>query len=164
MQLPQQMWRNKYHQHHLMESLITSDSDSHSTYSRNSDTYPHSTYPRRRRSQHIIFNPQQPSRLTHPVSVPIKPSNKPLAAGIHVKTSSRRPHRSVSPTTGTHLPEEGGWKKLLFEFNNKQFITYTYNGVKSQVLQQSWNRSILVLSNFVSFGISFRIMEQNQNK
>ena len=42
----------------------------------------------------------------------VKPSLKPLEAGIRVKTlCSKYPHRSVSPTTANHLPEEGGWKK-----------------------------------------------------
>ena len=40
-----------------------------------------------------------------------KPSLKPLEAGTHAKTSCRRPHRSVGPTTGTQLPEEDGKKR-----------------------------------------------------
>ena len=38
------------------------------------------------------------------------------------------------------------WMFLLrYESWTKQFITYTYNVVKAQVLQQFWNRSISVL-------------------
>ena len=41
----------------------------------------------------------------------VKPSPKPLESGISVKTLCRHPHCAVSPTPGTHLLEEGGWKK-----------------------------------------------------
>ena len=43
----------------------------------------------------------------------VKPSHKPLEVGICVTTSCRGPHYSVVPTTGTHLPEEGRWKKNI---------------------------------------------------
>ena len=49
-----------------------------------------------------------------PVSVPSQAVLKPLEAGISVETSCRCPHCSVGPPTGTHLPEEGGWKKITY--------------------------------------------------
>ena len=51
---------------------------------------------------------QYPSFKKYQVSVPSQAIPHALGAGISVKTLSGRPHRSVGPTTGTHLPEEGG--------------------------------------------------------
>ena len=45
----------------------------------------------------------------------VKPSHKPLEAGIRVKTLCRQPHCSVGPTTGITLPEEGEQKKALYK-------------------------------------------------
>ena len=44
-------------------------------------------------------------------------SIKPLEAGIRAKTSCRHLHRSVGPTTGTQLAEEGGPKKSGWSIN-----------------------------------------------
>ena len=73
----------------------------------------------------LLYSPQlYETNSTQPTILPIplpslnirylsqvKLSHKPLEAGISVKTLCRRPHCSVGPTTGTHLPEEGRWKK-----------------------------------------------------
>ena len=70
------------------------------------------------RTLHIMKNTQpstpQPNSSLRMSSIKsqVKPSLKPLEAGIRDKTLCRHPHHSVRPTIGNHLPEEGGQKKV----------------------------------------------------
>ena len=58
---------------------------------------------------------------TSSIKSKVQPSLKPSEAGIPVKTLCRCPHCSVAPTTGTHLPEEGRYKKV-YELNQASQI------------------------------------------
>ena len=50
----------------------------------------------------------------HLVSVPSQAIPHPIRSRDQCQDDGRRPHRSVGPTTGTHLPEVGEWNRIRY--------------------------------------------------
>ena len=60
-----------------------------------------------------LYSTQLYSNPTHhPVSVPSQAIPHAIRSRDPCQDVSQPPHRSVGPTTGTHLPEEGGWNRI----------------------------------------------------
>ena len=92
----------------------------------------------------------------HPVSVPSQAIPHAIRSRDPCQDDGRRPHRSVGPTTGTHLPEAGGWKwmrytlKKRISLKNKNLsfeLPYNQSSMKGgphglEVMQTHGNREV----------------------